>query len=44
LYVWFDKQNLMITLQTNSQPAADADKLNVLAGTLYQIVGNEAKQ
>jgi D-alanyl-D-alanine carboxypeptidase len=43
LYVWFEKQNLMITLQTNSQPAADADKLNVLAGTLYRIVGTEAK-
>ncbi len=43
LYVWFEKQNLMITLQTNSQPAANADKLNVLAGSLYQIVENEAK-
>jgi D-alanyl-D-alanine carboxypeptidase len=43
LYVWFEKQNLMITLQTNSQPATDADKLNALVGTLYQIVGNEAK-
>jgi D-alanyl-D-alanine carboxypeptidase len=43
LYVWFEKQNLMITLQTNSQPAPDADKLNALVGTLYQIVGNEAK-
>jgi D-alanyl-D-alanine carboxypeptidase len=43
LYVWFEKQNLMITLQTNSQPAANADKLNVLAGTLYQILANDAK-
>jgi hypothetical protein len=28
----------MITLQTNSQPAADADKLNELLATIYQIV------
>jgi D-alanyl-D-alanine carboxypeptidase len=38
LYVWFEKENLMITLQTNSQPAADADKLNELLATIYQIV------
>jgi D-alanyl-D-alanine carboxypeptidase len=38
LYVWFEKQNLMITVQTNSQPAADADKLHDLLGTIYQIV------
>ncbi len=43
LYVWFEKQNLMITLQTNSQPATDADKLNALVGTLYHIVEDEAK-
>jgi D-alanyl-D-alanine carboxypeptidase len=41
LYVWFEKENLMITLQTNSQPAADADKLHDLVGTIYQII--EAK-
>jgi len=34
----------MMTLQTNSQPAADADKLHDLAGTLHQIVSNDAKQ
>jgi D-alanyl-D-alanine carboxypeptidase len=43
LYVWFEKENLMITLQTNSQPAADADKLHDLVGTIYQIVGGQAK-
>lgn len=43
LYVWFEQENLMITLQTNSQPAADADKLHDLLGNLYQIVREEAK-
>lgn len=43
LYVWFEQENLMITLQTNSQPAADADKLHELLGTIYQIVGGTAK-
>jgi D-alanyl-D-alanine carboxypeptidase len=43
LYVWFEQQNLMITLQTNSQPAADADKLHDLLGTIYQIVRDDAK-
>jgi D-alanyl-D-alanine carboxypeptidase len=43
LYVWFEKENLMITLQTNSQPAADADKLNEILGTVYQIVRGDAK-
>jgi D-alanyl-D-alanine carboxypeptidase len=38
LYVWFEHENLMITLQTNSQPAADEDKLHELLGTIYQIV------
>jgi D-alanyl-D-alanine carboxypeptidase len=42
LYVWFEKENLMITLQTNSQPAADEDKLHDLLGTIYQIVGHAA--
>ena len=37
LYVWFEKENLMITLQTNSQPAGEADELHELAE------GNEAK-
>jgi D-alanyl-D-alanine carboxypeptidase len=43
LYVWFEKQNLMITLQTNSQPAGDADKLHALLQRIYQIVGSQAK-
>jgi D-alanyl-D-alanine carboxypeptidase len=43
LYVWFEKENLMITLQTNSQPAEEADKLNVLLQTIYQIVESQAK-
>jgi D-alanyl-D-alanine carboxypeptidase len=43
LYVWFEKENLMITVQTNSQPAADADKLNEVLGTIYHIVQGEAK-
>jgi D-alanyl-D-alanine carboxypeptidase len=43
LYVWFEKQNLMITLQTNSQPAADADKLHDVLGTIYQILQSEPK-
>jgi D-alanyl-D-alanine carboxypeptidase len=42
LYVWFEKDDLMITLQTNSQPAAEADKLHDLLGALYQIVRLDA--
>ena len=43
LYVWFEHENLMITLQTNSQPAADADKLHDLLGTIYQIARDDTK-
>ncbi len=43
LYVWFGKENLMITVQTNSQPAASADKLNDILGMISQIVGGEPK-
>jgi D-alanyl-D-alanine carboxypeptidase len=43
LYVWFEKENLMITLQTNSQPAADADKLHELLGTVYEIMKGETR-
>ena len=43
LYVWFEKENLMITLQTNSQPAADADKLHEGLATIYQITESGAK-
>jgi D-alanyl-D-alanine carboxypeptidase len=38
LYVWFEKKNLMITLQTNSQPDARADTLKDLLTTIYTIV------
>jgi D-alanyl-D-alanine carboxypeptidase len=43
LYVWFERDNLMITLQTNSQPAAEADKLHDLVGVIYSIVRGDAK-
>jgi D-alanyl-D-alanine carboxypeptidase len=43
LYLWFEKQNPMITLQTNSQPAGDADKLHDVLATIYQILEGEAK-
>jgi D-alanyl-D-alanine carboxypeptidase len=43
LYVWFEEDNLMITLQTNSQPAAEADKLHDLVGVIYYIVRDDAK-
>ena len=41
LYVWFEKENLMITLQTNSQPAGDDDELNHLVVTIHDIVQDE---
>ncbi len=43
LYVWFARENLLITLQTNSQPAADKDELNRLVVTLHDIVRPPAK-
>jgi D-alanyl-D-alanine carboxypeptidase len=43
LYVWFERENLVITLQTNSQPAAEADKLHELVGVIYSIVRDDAK-
>lgn len=43
LYVWFEKEDLMITLQTNSQPAAEADKLHDLVGVIYDILRGDAK-
>jgi hypothetical protein len=42
-YVWFERENLVITLQTNSQPAAEADKLHELVGVIYSIVRDDAK-
>ncbi len=41
--MWFEKDNLMITLQTNSQPAVGAGKLHDLVGILCDIVRNDAK-
>jgi D-alanyl-D-alanine carboxypeptidase len=43
LYVWFERENLVITLQTNSQPAVEADKLHELVGVIYSIVRDDAK-
>jgi len=43
LYVWFGRENLMITVQTNSQPAADSDKLSEIVETIYGILGGQAK-
>jgi D-alanyl-D-alanine carboxypeptidase len=38
IYVWIADQNLMITVQTNSQPPADTDKLGDAVNALYEIV------
>jgi len=43
LYVWFEKENLMITVQTNSQPADDSNKLSDVVKAIYSIVRREAK-
>ncbi len=43
LYVWFEKENLVITLQTNSQPAASADKLNEALSSIYQVVKGKSE-
>lgn len=47
LYGWFEKENLMITLQTNSQPsqknAEETDQLNVLLQRIHPIVKSHAK-
>ena len=43
LYVWFEQEDLMITLQTNSQPAAEENKLHDLVGAVYDIVRKDAK-
>ena len=42
LYVWFAKDDIMITLQTNSQPDGAADKLGEAVGTLYGIVRRQS--
>ena len=38
LYVWIADQDLMITVQTNSQPPEGTDKLGEAVSTLYEIV------
>jgi D-alanyl-D-alanine carboxypeptidase len=38
LYVWFADENLMITVQTNSQPPDGTDKLHEAVAALYEIV------
>jgi D-alanyl-D-alanine carboxypeptidase len=38
LYVWIAAEDLMITVQTNSQPPEGADKLSDAVGALYEIV------
>ena len=38
LYVWFADQDLMITVQTNSQPPDGTDKLHDAVSALYEIV------
>jgi D-alanyl-D-alanine carboxypeptidase len=38
LYVWFADQDLMITVQTNTQPPEGTDKLNQAIDALYDIV------
>lgn len=43
LYVWFEKNDLMITVQTNSQPAAGADKLHDLVGVIHDVVRDDAR-
>jgi D-alanyl-D-alanine carboxypeptidase len=38
LYVWFAEDDLVITVQTNSQPDADDDKLHEAVTAIYDIV------
>jgi D-alanyl-D-alanine carboxypeptidase len=40
LYVWIAAEDLMITVQTNSQPPEGTDKLSDAVGALYEIVKN----
>jgi D-alanyl-D-alanine carboxypeptidase len=43
LLVWFENENLMITGQSNSQPADDANKLSDAVAAIYGIVRREPK-
>ena len=38
LYFWFDEDDIMITLQTNSQPADGTDRLSDAAVAIYGAV------
>ncbi len=38
LYVWFEDDDILITVQTNSQPDEDANKLNEVASAIYEAV------
>jgi D-alanyl-D-alanine carboxypeptidase len=38
LYVWIAAEDLMITVQTNSQPPDGTDNLHEAVSTLYEIV------
>jgi len=38
LYVWYAAENIMVTLQTNSQPPDGEDRIGELAGQLQAIV------
>ena len=38
LYVWWADRSLMITVQTNSQPAAEENRLNELVSEVYAVV------
>jgi len=41
LYVWYSEENLMITLQTNSQPPEGEDKIGEAAAAIHEIVKTE---
>lgn len=43
LYVWFADENLMITVQTNSQPADDDNKLSDAVAAIHRIVRGGAE-
>ena len=38
LYVWIGAEDLMITVQTNSQPPEGTDKIGDAVNALYEIV------
>jgi hypothetical protein len=43
LYVWFADEDLMITVQTNSQPPEGTDKVHDAVSALYEIVKKRLK-